>query len=170
MFRSTVAGGLRAAVLLLALTAFSGTALAQAAPSSANVQIARELVVASGATRAFEGVIPSILQQSLNVFVQQNPDLQKELAESIQAIAPAYEKRAAEIIDIIAAVYATRFSTAELKELLVFYNSEVGKKFVAQLPSVLEESFVKTQEWGGKLSEQVVQSLRAEMKKRGHTI
>jgi hypothetical protein len=35
---------------------------------------------------------------------------------------------------------------------------------------VLEESFVKTQEWGGKISEEVVQQLRAEMKKRGHTI
>jgi hypothetical protein len=57
-----------------------------------------------------------------------------------------------------------------LKEILTFYQSAVGKKFVTQLPSVLEESFVKTQEWGGKISEEVVQQLRAEMKKRGHTI
>jgi hypothetical protein len=35
---------------------------------------------------------------------------------------------------------------------------------------VLEESFIKTQEWGGRLSEEIVQSLRVEMKKRGHAI
>jgi hypothetical protein len=96
--------------------------------------------------------------------------LQKDLTEATKTIAPALEKRSTEIIDIIAGVYATRFSPAELKELLNFYQSAVGKKFVAQLPSVLEESFVKTQEWGGKLSEEVVLRLRAEMKKRGHTI
>jgi uncharacterized protein len=170
MFQSTVAGALRTGALFVALIAFGTAALAQSAPTAANVQLAREVVLASGATRAFDGVIPSILQQSLSVFVQQNPDLQKDLTESTKAIAPAFEKRSTEIIDIIATVYATRFSQAELKELLNFYQSAVGKKFVALLPSVLEESFVKTQEWGGKLSEEVVQQLRAEMKKRGHTI
>ena len=170
MFRSTIAGALRPGALLVALAACGTAALAQSAPTSANVQLARDVVLASGATRAFDGVIPSILQQSLSVFVQQNPDLQKDLTESIKTIAPGLEKRASEIIDIIAKVYATRFSQAELKEILAFYQSAVGKKFVTQLPSVLEESFVKTQEWGGKISEEVVQQLRAEMKKRGHTI
>ena len=143
---------------------------AQASPSPATVQLAREVVVASGATRAFDGVIPSILQQSANVFVQQNPDLQQELVEAVKAISPEFEKRTSEIITIVATVYATAFTADELKELLTFYQSAVGKKFVSQLPRVLEESFVKTQEWGGKISEEIVRGIRAEMKKRGHTI
>jgi hypothetical protein len=170
MFRSTLGGALRAVTLLIALGAFGSSAMAQNSPSAANVQLAREVVVASGATRAFEGVVPSILQQSLNVFVQQNPDLQKDLIEALKSMGPSFEKRTSEIIDIIASVYATRFSQQELKELLTFYQSAVGKKFVTLLPNVLEESFIKTQEWGGKLSEEVVRALRAEMKKRGHTI
>ncbi len=170
MFGSTFAAVLRMLALLIALGGFGTAAMAQGSTTSANVQLARDVVVASGATRAFEGVVPSILQQSLNVFVQQNPDLQKELVESLKAIGPAFEKRTSEIIDIIANVYATRFSQQELKELLTFYQSAVGKKFVTLLPNVLEESFVKTQEWGGKLSEEVVRTLRAEMKKRGHAI
>jgi hypothetical protein len=167
MSRGTIAR-LRAGALLIALALAAVVSAAHA--QSANVQIAREVVVASGATRAFDGVVPSILQQSLNVYLQQNPDLQKDLTESIKAIAPGFEKRRSEIVDIIASVYATRFTEAELKALLAFYTSAVGKKFVAQLPSVLEESFIKTQEWGGRLSEEIVQSLRVEMKKRGHAI
>lgn len=170
MFRSTVAGALRAATLILALAAFAAPAFAQSSPSAGSVQLAREVVISSGATRAFEGVVPSILQQSLNVFVQQNPDLQKVLLEAMKTIGPGFEKRTSEIIDIIATVYATRFTPAELKELLTFYQSVVGKKFVTLLPNVLEESFVKTQEWGGKISEEIVQAMRAEMKKRGHAI
>jgi hypothetical protein len=171
MLRLTVAGALRALALIAALSAFTTAAFAQAAaPSASAVNVAREVVEASGATRSFSGVIPNILGQSLSVFVQQNPDLQKDLTESVQAIAPAFEKRVTEISDIVARVYATRFTEPELKELLTFYRSPVGKKFVSVLPNVLEESFVKTQEWGGKLSEEIVVSLRAEMKKRGHTI
>lgn len=170
MLRSTLAGVLRAVALLIALSAFSHALAQTAAPSATNFKLARDFVVASGATRAFEGVVPSILQQSLGVFVQQNPDLQKVLTETVQAMAPEFEKRGSEIIDIIARVYASRFTEAELKQILAFYQSDVGKKFVTLQPSVLEESFVKTQEWGGKLSEEVVVRLRAEMKKKGHAI
>jgi hypothetical protein len=171
MLGSTVTAAMRAGALLIALVAFGPGAMAQGStPSPASVQIAREFVLASGATRTFEGVVPTILQQSLGVFVQQNPDLQKQLTETVKSIAPEFEKRGAEIIDLIARVYATRFTEAELKEILAFYRSPVGKKFVVQQPSVLEESFVKTQEWGGKLSEEIVVRLRAEMKKKGHTI
>jgi hypothetical protein len=102
--------------------------------------------------------------------VQQNPDLQKDLTETVKAMSPDFEKRVSEIVDIVAGVYAMRFSEAELKDILTFYRSASGKKLVSLLPSVLEESFVKTQEWSAKISEQIVQRLRADMKKKGHTI
>lgn len=169
MFYSKVAVALRAGAFLIALAAVSQPAAAQTGQSD-SFQLARDVVVASGATRAFEGVVPSILQQSLGVFVQQNPDLQKELTESIKSIAPEFEKRVSEIIDIVARVYASRFSEGELKDILAFYRSDSGKKLVTLLPNVLEESFAKTQEWGGKISEEIVLRLRAEMKKKGHAI
>ena len=168
MFRLSVAAALRAGALLIALSA--ATAAVAQTTQSANFALARDVVVASGATRAFEGVIPSILQQSLSVFLQQNPDLGKDLSETVKGMAPDFEKRVSEIVDIVASVYATRFSEAELKDILNFYRSASGKKLVAQLPSVLEESFVKTQEWSAKISEQIVVRLRNDMKKRGHTI
>jgi hypothetical protein len=169
MHRLSIAGIVRVAAVLVALSGLSGTAGAQA-PSAGNVQLGRDIVVASGATRAFENVIPAILDQTLNLFLQQNPDLQKDLAESLRALAPEFDKRKQEVVDIVARVYASRFTEPELKEILNFYRSSTGKKLVAQLPGILEESYIKTQEWSGKLSEEVVIRLRAEMKKRGHTI
>jgi hypothetical protein len=168
MFRLTIAAVLRAGTLLIALAAGSAAMAQTTAP--ANFALARDVVVASGATRAFEGVIPSILKQSLGVFVQQNPDLTKDLTESVRTIAPEFEKRVSEIVDIVARVYAGRFTEAELKDILTFYRSASGKKLVAQLPGVLEESFIKTQEWSSKISEQIVTRLRADMKKKGHAI
>ena len=42
MFRSTLAGALRALTLMAALGAFGTAAMAQTSPSEANVQLARE--------------------------------------------------------------------------------------------------------------------------------
>ena len=170
MYRKPVLYLLRAGAFVLALAGFAGVAAAQQPPSAALIQIARDVVEASGASRAFDPIIPSMLQRSINAFVPQNPDLQKPIVESVQTIAPAFEKRRSEIIDIVARVYAVRFTEAELKELLAFYRSTIGKKFVAEQPAVLDESFRRTQEWSAKLAEEIVTALRAEMKKRGHTI
>jgi hypothetical protein len=158
---------LRAAIVTFALTGLAGSAGAQTAN---HLQLARELVDASGATRAFDPIVPSILQQAIAMFVQQNPDLQKQLSDAAVAIRPEFEKRRGEIVELVARVYASRFTEAELKEILTFYRSNVGKKFVNELPGVLDDSFRRTQEWAGKISEEVVSRMRAEMKKRGHTI
>lgn len=170
MYRKFALHLLRAGAFVLVLAGLPGLAAAQAQPNAAQLQVAREIVEASGAARAFDPVIPGILQQAVNVFVPQNPDLQKPLLESAQMIAPTFEKRRSEIIDIVARVYASKFTEAEMKELLVFYRSTVGKKFVAEQSAVLQESFRRTQEWSVKISEQIVSALRAEMKKRGHNI
>jgi hypothetical protein len=165
------AGTLRAGALAFALASLPLVAHAQMpTPTASHLQIARDVVEASGATRAFDTVIPAMLQQSYALFVQQNPDLQKPLQESIVAIRPEFDARRGEIRDIVALVYTKKFSEPELKELLAFYRSATGKKFVTEIPGVLEESFARTQEWGGRLSEDVVSRLRIEMKKRGHAI
>jgi hypothetical protein len=157
----------RAGAVAFLLAGFIGTASAQTA---VQIQLAREIVVASGASRSFDPIVPGILQQAISLYVQQNPDLQKQLLESAQAIKPEFDKRIPELIDIIARVYAGRFSEAELKEVLGFYRSPVGKKYVATQPGVLEESFRLAQTWGNKLSEEIVSRLRSEMKRRGHNI
>jgi uncharacterized protein len=166
-----VAGTVRAGALAFVLASLPIAAHAQmpiVTPS--HLQVARDVVEASGATRAFDTVIPAMIQQSYALFVQQNPDLQKPLQESIVAIRPEFDGRRGEIRDIVALVYMKKFNEAELKELLAFYRSAVGKKFVAEVPGVLEESFARTQEWGNRLSEDIVSRLRVEMKKRGHAI
>jgi hypothetical protein len=172
----TIARAFRVGALTIALGMLASGALAQQPapkgppPSAAQMQLARDIIDASGAARAFDGVIPTIMQQAYAAFLQQNPDLQKPLVESITAIRGDFEKRQPEIIALMATAYASHFNEAELKELITFYRSPTGKKLVTELPAVLEESFARTREWGTKVSDEFIVALRAEMKKRGHTI
>ena len=179
MNRPTIARALRVGALTIAMGMFATGVGAQAQkppapkgppPTAAQIQLARDIIDASGAARAFDSIIPSIMQQAYASFLQQNPDLQKPLVESITAIRGDFEKRQPEIVALMAQAYAGHFTEAELQELIGFYRSPTGKKLVTELPAVLEESFARAREWGAKVSEEFIAAVRAEMKKRGHTI
>lgn len=159
----------RAGALFVALFGFAAAAHAQA-PTAGQLKLARQVVELQGSHRSFDGAIPTVFSQVYNQYVQQNPDLDKPIAEALKAMLPEFDKRKDEITGIIARVYAERFSEAELKDILAFYESPTGKKFVGATADVNKDTFSRLQEWGGKLNKDVVDRLRAELKKKGHNI
>ncbi|GLI24129.1 hypothetical protein GGQ86_003812 [Xanthobacter flavus] len=138
-----------------------------AKPSAAQLQLARDLVTANGESRAFDGVIPNIVDGAALSFLQTNPDLAKQLREVAVLVRPEFEKRQAEVIDILANSYATRFTEAELKEAIAFYRSSTGIKLVQDRPVIVQEAVQGIQAWGAQINAQAMERVRAEMKKRG---
>ena len=159
-------GGLIAACLAAALPA----AAQQAAPSPAQVQLAREMIEFNGSLRAVDEIVPAYLDQTRNMFAANNPDLAGPLTEVAAGLRKEFDAKRSEIVDGIAQAYAARFTEAELRELIAFYKSPTGTKFVAVLPAVLQESFARMQAWSGKLSQEMVTRMRAEMRKKGHEL
>jgi hypothetical protein len=160
---------IKAGVFAVALFGFAAAAQAQA-PSASHLKAAREVVEISGAARAFDRAIPQIFQQVYTTYTQQNPDLQKDISAVLQSLIEEFDKRKGEIVAILAESFAAKFSEAELKELLTFYNSPTGKKLVNENNAVLQDAVAKTQAWGGKISQELVNRLKTEMKKKGHAI
>ena len=114
--------------------------------------------------------MPNYLEQTRRMFAQNNPDLIGPLGEVTAGLQKEFEAKRGEVVDGIAKAYASRFTEAELRELVVFYKSATGKKFVATLPIVLQESFERMQAWSAKMSEEMVGRIRAEMRKKGHEL
>lgn len=160
----------RAFLVLAAVAGLAGAAQAQTPPSPTQLKLAQQVVDLSGSSRAFDRAIPSIFQQTFTTLIQANPDLQKDLTEVTERLVPEFDARKSEITQIVAQSYANKFTEAELKELVTFYSSPIGKKLVIEHTAILQEAFQRTQEWGGKVSQQLIDRIRAEMKKRGHTI
>jgi uncharacterized protein len=59
-----------------------------------------------------------------------------------------------------AEIYAQRFTRAELKELLAFYRTPVGRKLASKLPEIMGEA-------GKKMSEVLPQRLPAALRRHG---
>jgi uncharacterized protein len=71
-------------------------------------------------------------------------------------------ERKDELNDMIAGVYDRHFSTEELRQLLAFYETPLGRKLLASQPSIMQESMVAGQEWGRRIGETVATQLAAE--------
>ncbi|MBB3770077.1 hypothetical protein FHS55_000663 [Angulomicrobium tetraedrale] len=139
-------------------------------PSANQLKLARELLSANGEASSFDSLIPGIIDQAAGSFVQANPDLIRDLREVAKSLAPEYEARRAEITDILARAYASQFSETELNDLLTFYRSAVGRKFVERRQQVLDDGLRGIQAWSSRFSREMEGRVRDEMKKRGFTI
>jgi hypothetical protein len=90
-----------------------------------------------------------------------------EVAASLRA---EYAARGEELVNEAARLYASRFSEQELRDVLAFYKTPLGRKIVTEEPAILEQSLQNAQSWADRLSEEIIGKFRAEMRKKGHEI
>jgi hypothetical protein len=160
----------RAAAVAVALVALGATANAQPKPSAAAMATAQQLVKITGAASAFDPLIPGVVEQAKLLFLQQNPDLAGDLNAVAAELRKEYAPRVSELTNHVAELYAKRFTEAELKQILAFYTSPIGKKYQNQLPQIVRDSGQFAHDWANKLSDQVIEKMREDMKKRGHPL
>jgi hypothetical protein len=156
---------------VFALVCVLGTAHAQTpAPSASAIATARELVETKGGGAMFDPVIISVVEQTKAALIQTNPQLAKDLNDVSTQLRTEFAPRRDELITQAAKLYAERFSDQELKDMLAFYKSPLGKKMTSVEPQVLDETFNYIQQWGQGTSVEVMNRFRAEMKKKGHNL
>jgi hypothetical protein len=75
-------------------------------------------------------------------------------ADVRQAMASQIKGHLDDLILLSADVYSDHFSDAELDELIAFYKSDVGKKYLAERPALVAEEGAVAQFWGKAVAEQ----------------
>lgn len=155
-----------AAIALLALTY---SAQAQQQPSPAAVALATQLLEVKGGLTAFDPAIDGVITHHKGIMLQINPNLTRDI-DAVGAMMQAdVEARRAELHREVAIGYASAFSEQDLKDLIAFYKTPLGKKVVEAEPKAGQESTRRAQDWVEKYAETTMERMRAEMKKRGHT-
>ena len=162
-----------AALLAIACLAAGGMARAQTptpTPTPAAVAAAKELVLIKGATAMFDPLIPGVIESAKNGFLPTNPQLAQPLNEVAAELRKQYEPKRNEIIDEVAKIYAQHFTEQELKDLVTFYKSPLGKKMVTEEPFAVDQSLKAAQAWAMHFSDEVIERFHVEMKKKGYNL
>jgi hypothetical protein len=157
------------AALLVGFLAFAGGAGAQT-PTPAAVAAAKELVSLKGGVAMFDPLVPGVIESAKNSLVPTNPQLTKELNEVSLQLRKEFDPKRAEVLNEVAKIYAQHFTEQELKDLVAFYKTPLGKKMIAEEPIALDQSLKAAQAWATKFSDEVLTRFRAEMKKKGHNL
>jgi hypothetical protein len=144
-------------------------AQAQQQPSAAAVTLATQLLELKGGISAYDPAIDGVVTHHKGVLLQINPNLAKDLNDVEQLVRKEGAARREELHKEIAIGYASAFTEQELKDMIAFYKTPLGKKMIEQEPKAGEQSTKRAQIWIDKYAETVITKMRAEMKKRGHT-
>lgn len=64
------------------------------------------------------------------------------------------------LINMIIPIYDKYYSESEIKELTEFYQSALGKKVIATMPQIMQESMQAGQNWGRAIGEKVYTNLK----------
>ena len=67
-----------------------------------------------------------------------------------------------ELVDLIVPVYDRNLTQNDVTELIRFYESPTGKKFVSVLPKITQESMGVGEKWGRDLAMKVMAKLQAQ--------
>ena len=140
------------------------------APSANAISLAKELLVLKGGQQMFDGMISGVIESAKNSFLPSNPTLNTPLNDVTAQLRKEYEPKKAELFNDVARAYARHFTEQELRELLAFYKTTLGKKVLAEESPAVEDGFKRAQEWTNEFSDQVINRMRAEMKKKGYDL
>jgi hypothetical protein len=161
-------------VMVMALAgACLGTVAAQAQqqPSPAVIAMARELILAKGVSSIVDPAVRGVIESVKNTFIPTNPNLTRELNDVALMLHKELDgKGSSDVIDQMARVYASRFTEQELKDLLAFYKSPLGQKYLKEEPLAIDEGLKQAQQWTEAFADTVMARMRSEMQKKGHPL
>lgn len=131
----------------------------------------KKLFATTGGTKMgaqFAGMITSQIARNLKAIKPQTPD--KAFAAVNKDLTALFDERMAQpggLIDQVIPIYDRNFTHAEIKDLLAFYDTPIGRKVVETLPRVIGESLQVGQAWGQSLGPEIENRVKTALKREG---
>jgi hypothetical protein len=134
-----------------------GQGQAQEDDAAAKRQNIRRLLELTGSARIGQQVI----RQMMETFKKANPKVPESFWNQM-----ANEFDSAAMVDLVVPIYDKHLTHEDVKGLIAFYESPVGRKMVSVLPAIIQESLQAGQQWGMDIARRIQQRLEARQKEQ----
>lgn len=158
-----------ACLLLLSVSVFAPAARAQTPPSDA-MTAARSLVTTMRLADQYKVLLPAILLSLKPALTQDRPEIERDYDAMMPMIADAFAPYYTSMVDGIAAIYATNFTAAELRDIEAFYRQPTGQKMLEKMPVISQQALAVGQEIGRKAAEDLKARLTEALRQKGHKL
>jgi hypothetical protein len=155
---------------LLAVVVFlNGPARAQSPDADAQAA-ARDLIATIKLGDQFKAVLPMIFKAMKPAIVQNRPDVDRDFDELMPVLQQKMNARVSELEDSFVTIYASNFSAAELRDVIAFYKSPTGQKFLAKTPIVTQQTMAAGQKFGQTAGAEAQKEMKDLLRDKGHSL
>lgn len=131
----------------------------------------RQLLELTGAYRVGQMMGSTVIRNMSEALRRSRPDIPTELygvlAEEVTAVISEEMSPTGSFSDVVAAVYHKHFTLDEIRGLVEFYQTPLGRKLAQELPTMTQESIQAGLQWGQNLAPKIEQRVRARFRERG---
>jgi uncharacterized protein len=154
---------------LLALLLIAGPAArATDQPDAAALAKARELVDASMVPGSSDQMVGAISGSVAQLILSVNPGKEEQIGPVVDAyFTPLLREHFSELSEVPAASFAKTFTTAELDQLLAFYRSPLGKKYLDAQAKAQADMMTQGPAVTRKLLDQAMKKMGPELGRQG---
>lgn len=154
---------IRTAVLAMAFSS-----VAAQAQDAATLAASEKLMAKMEVSQTLTMILPQMGQQIVASLAQNNPAKQADAREAwvkwiepeMRAMMPTFEKE-------LAKIYAQTFTAKELDEFAAFYDTPVGKKFIANQTELSLKTMALASQWGQTAARTALQKHSAQIRAKG---
>lgn len=137
--------------LLLATLFFSTLIPAANAQDDAKTKHIRQLMVVMGSDK----IGTQVMTTMITTFKKTYPNVDAGFWDEFQK-----EAKTEQLINMMVPVYARHFTDDDIQQLIAFYSTPLGKKYVQEQPEIMQESFQIGMQWGQQIAQKVQQRLK----------
>lgn len=159
------------ALLMTVVTLFVHPAIAQEALSAqkrADIERLLEVTDAIAVSQQMAGFVSANMAKTLR---QLRPDIPKEIIDMLPAEVDAvFADNLDSFKELMIPLYHRHFTGEEIKDMIRFYDTDLGKKMVRVMPALARDSMEVGQRWGQSLGPKIDARIRAKLRKEGVAI
>jgi hypothetical protein len=145
----------------------AATSAAPAGPSPAALAAADKILNTIGLKQSIAIVVPGMMQELETNVTRTRPEIRDSLRATLKTIQPEFDETAKQTYVQAESLLASQMSEQEITQVAAFFDSPAGKKYVQITPVFIQNLTDVTGAWREKLSTDILERARAEMKKKG---
>lgn len=159
-----------AAALALSLAfGAAAPAMSQEIPPE-QLALARKYVDLTNRANMFEAILAPTVVRLSKLLIQQNPDLSKQIDETILRVFEPYRTANNDLFNQYARIYATEFTVDELNQMVAFYESPVGQKLTSKSLEFNTGIRAATEVYLKNFGQELMSKVRADLKSQGFNV
>lgn len=130
-----------------------------------------QLLEVTGAMAVSQQMAGAASGQLAETIGKLRPDIPAEIVEVLpEEVEAVFEENMDTFKSAVVVLYHTHFTAPEIKEMICFYGTDLGRKMIKVTPALMRDSMEIGRRWGQSLGPQIDARIRARLQKEGVAI